>query len=399
MGCTINAVDNKSSMSGHNKRKPVSACNDVSQPAHIRCATAVSSVFDSSGRLWSTWAYAGHVYINYSDDYGASHSSPLVVNRVPEKISARGENRPKIAIAENANIYISWTMPLEKRFTGHIRFSYSTDQGDTFSDPVIINDNLDITGHRFEALGVNKNGDIYIAWLDKRDRLKSSAKNQPYHGAAVYYTWSDNAGVSFKKNKKIIDHSCECCRVIMDFDEQNLPVILWRNIYGKNIRDHALVNFTSKDEHSAPQRVSFDMWKVDACPHHGPDLSINRSGDYHMVWFNNAELRHGLFYSRRNQSDKTMTEAVQFGDYDKMASHPSVIHSMNNVWLAWKQFDGVKESIWYQMSSDNGSHWNAAQQLRDTSRTSDYPFLIKQNENIYVQWQTEAEGFQLMRIN
>ena len=42
----------------------------------------------------------------------------------------------------DGRIFVSWTTPLEKRFTGHVRFSVSNDNGKHFSDPIIVNDNL-----------------------------------------------------------------------------------------------------------------------------------------------------------------------------------------------------------------------------------------------------------------
>lgn len=383
----------------HNKAKPSGVCSDITQAASINCASSPSAVFDDNGRLWTAWAYAGHVYVNYSNDTGKTFSSPRVVNQTPEVISARGENRPKIKIDNSGQLFISWTTPLKKRFTGNVRFSYSTDGGQNFSEPIIINNNRDITGHRFDALGVNKQGDIYIAWLDKRDRLKASKKGNKYHGAAVYFSWSDDGGKTFKSDKKIIDHSCECCRVIIDFDENDLPVILWRNIYGKNTRDHALVRFKDKNTPLKPERVSSDMWQVDACPHHGPDMSINEAGDFHLVWFNNGIERHGLFYGRRDKVSGLISEPVKFGDYLKAASHPSVIYQKNNVWITWKQFDGKKESIWLKKSTDNGSTWEASKQLLSTKHSSDYAFLIKHKNKVYVQWKTDLEGFQLIRVN
>ncbi len=398
-GLAACAAPGKPAMPSHGMTSPGSRCQDISQPAQIHCAAAPSSLFDKQGRLWTAWAYAGHVYVNHSDDFGQTFSPAVAVNRVAEKISARGENRPKIQLNEQGHLFVSWTMPLEKRFTGHVRFSVSTDGGRHFSDPVIVNDNREITGHRFDALGVNSEGLIYMAWIDKRDRLAHSRNKQPYHGAAIYYTWSDDGGKSFKPNQKIIDHSCECCRVVIDFDQRKLPVILWRNIYGKNIRDHALVRFADHGKPLPPERVSHDQWAIDACPHHGPDMSINAQNDFHLAWFNNAEKRHGLFYARRNGADQAYTPTIPFGDYAQNASHPQVIHLNNEVWLAWKQFDGKRESIWIQHSSDNGTRWSGARQLADTAQSSDHPLLIKHNDRIYLQWQTQAEGYRLLAVN
>ena len=383
----------------HNaKNKPLDACADAAQPAQLKCAAAPSAQFDAKGHLWVAWSYGGHVYVSQSEDKGKTFKSSVAVNSVPEAISARGENRPKIAVNEAGRVYVSWTMPLEKRFTGHVRFSYS-DDGKHFSEPVIVNDNLDITGHRFDALGVNKKGDVYLAWLDKRDRYQASKNKEKYHGAAVYYALSEDGGKRFKANKKIIDHSCECCRVIIDFDKNDLPVILWRNIYGKDVRDHTLVRFVSKDQPGEPVRVSYDEWHIDACPHHGPDMSIDDTGNTHLAWFNNAPQRHGLFYAQQNKKDNSFSEAMSFGNYKATASHPNVMAHAEQVLLVWKEFDGKQESVWLQHSTDHGDSWTVAQKIAVTAAAADYPFLIKNKGEIYLQWQTQAEGFRLIEVS
>jgi hypothetical protein len=371
-------------------------CADISQPASLNCAPAPSASFDQNGRLWLTWSHSGHVYVNYSDDKGKSYSSPVIVNRKPEAISARGENRPKI-IPAGRKIFISWTTPLEKRFTGHVRFSVSDDGGEHFSDPIIVNDNLDITGHRFEAMSVNEKGEVFMSWLDKRDRLHARQQGKEYHGAALYYSWSQDGGKTFQKNLKITDHSCECCRVVMDIDHNQLPVIMWRNIYGKNTRDHSLVEFTAKDKPTAVQRVSFDEWQLDACPHHGPDMDIANNRDIHLTWFDNAPERHGLFYARR-KTDGSLTDAINVGDYQAVASHPNVISVGEQVWLVWKQFDGKRASVWLQKSETNGDDWRAAVKVATTDADADYPFLIRDKTRVYLQWHTKNEGFQLIEL-
>ena len=392
--CT--ALSSQASVS-HKKSAAVNKnCADVTQPARLRCATAPSSVFDQNNRLWLAWAYAGHVYVNYSDDVGKTFSTPVAVNRKPEAISARGENRPKIAVGTKNDIYVSWTKPLEKRFTGHIRFSHSTDAGEYFSEPVIVNDDLSVSGHRFEALGINDKGDVYLSWLDKRDRDLARKNGDKYHGAALYYARSDNAGKSFKANKKVIDHSCECCRVVMKMDDQ-LPVILWRNIYGKNTRDHSLVKFIESDKPGKVERVSFDNWQVDSCPHHGPDMSVAENGLYHLTWFDNAPESHGLFYSRRNVNG-TYDKAINFGDYNAAASHPNVLNIGDKVWLVWKQFDGKQESIWLQHSTDAGLSWLKAEKVA-VAKNADYPFLLSNGRQAFIQWQTADSGFKLIPLS
>ena len=248
---------------------------------------AVTAVFDGNGRLWQASIRGRHVYVSHSDDRSATLSTPVKVNAEPEDILGDGENRPKILV-RNGVVYVSYTQGLAKPMSGDIRFSRSLDGGKTFSAPLTVNDNREIISHRFEAMAVNDKGQVFLAWLDKRDLSAAQAQGQAYRGAAVYVAQSDDGGVSFRPNLKAADHSCECCRVEMALDRDGIPVILWRHVFGKNTRDHALLKL---DGQSVMQRASQDGWELDACPHHGPTLSIGEDGIYHLAWFTNAPQR------------------------------------------------------------------------------------------------------------
>jgi hypothetical protein len=377
-------------------------CGGVAELPQLRCAEAPGVTMDESGRLWIVWAYAGHLYVQHSQERGGSFSPAVTVNRLPEAISARGENRPKIAVnmvGKQRHVFVSWTTPLAKRFTGHIRFSRSLDGGEHFAEPLTVNDNLDITGHRFDALGVNAEGDIYLAWLDKRDRLKAEQGGGTYRGAALYMARSEDGGKSFLPNQKVLDHSCECCRVAIGFTPQQLPVVMWRHIYGDNIRDHALVTFRDKATPGQPRRVSFDEWQIDACPHHGPALAVSDSGVYHLTWFNNAPQRHGLFYANSRDGGERLSTPMGFGDYERGAAHPSVLALGQQVYLLWKEFDGTLTTVRLLRSADGGGSWSGAEVVAQSSGESDYPFLLSDGVAPFLSWHTRQEGYRLIPLS
>ena len=377
----------------HSEHTAETVCNFPT----LQCAQAPSAKFDSRGRLWSAWAFGGHIYVNYSDDKGVSYSQPISINPVPENISARGENRPKIAFDKGEGIYISWTTALEKKYTGNVRFSSSSDYGVNFTTPVTVNDNRDLIGHRFDTMQVSDDGHVYLAWVDKRDRERVRASGGKYRGAAIYYSWRNPDELNFQPNIKIIDHSCECCRVTMDLDENQLPVVMWRNIYGDNIRDHAITSFTSNSQFSVPQRATREQWKIDGCPHHGPDIRVE-DGTYHAVWFNNAEEKHGLFYAFSTDKGETFSVPYNFGNYSQRASHPNVLALDNSIYLAWKEFDGEQVNMMINRSGDRGESWGVPTKVATLSGNVDYPQLLQYENTPYLFFKTDHSGFQLIPL-
>ena len=355
---------------------------------------AVTSFFDENGKLWLASIRDHHVYVSYSDDHGVTRSAPVKVNVEPENILGDGENRPKLIVREGI-VYVSYTQGLAKPMTGDIRFSRSTDGGRSFSTPITVNDNHDVISHRFDSMGVNGNGHIYIAWLDKRDLHAAQKSGEKYSGAAIYYAMSDDGGVSFRPNVKIADHVCECCRTAMAIDSDGYPVVTWRHIYETNIRDHALVKLDGK---MAPVRVSRENWEIAACPHHGPSISIASDDVYHVSWFSNAPEQHGLFYTHSTDQGKTFSKPLNFGNAEAQPAHPYVFSSGKRVYLVWKEFDGERTHILGMHSSDGGKSWSAAEKLAATSDVSDSPLLISDSNRVYLSWNTKNEGYRLIEI-
>lgn len=355
---------------------------------------AATGHFDAHGTFWLAAVKDGHVTLARSDDKGRTYGAPVKVNAQPELIAAEGENRPKVAVDAERNVFVSWTRLTEEApFSGHIRFSRSNDGGKSFAAPVTVNDNLEPISHRFEALGVNARGEIWLAWLDKRDASMARQQGKPYSGAAVYYAVSRDGGRSFENNLRAAGHSCECCRVAMAMDGDGVPVILWRHVYAGNVRDHAILRLDGK---SPVLRVSADNWAIDACPHHGPALSIGADNTWHVVWFTNAAQRQGLFYAYSRDAGRTFSAPMGFGDYDAQAGHAHVLSVAGCVFIVWKEFDGVAGSIQLLRSDDGGAHWSSPRAIATTQGASDHPLLVQDGCCVYLSWNTLQDGYRLV---
>ncbi len=355
---------------------------------------AVTATFDEDGRLWTAAIRDRRLYVSHSGDRGARWSAPVRVNPEPENILGDGENRPKIVVRKGV-VYVAYTQGLEKPMTGNIRFSRSTDGGKTFAPPVTVNDNHDIISHRFESLAVDDNGEAHVVWLDKRDLHAAQARHVPYRGAALYYAVSRDGASAFGPNRKLADHTCECCRIALARDTDGVPVALWRHVFDQNTRDHALLRL---DGTFPLVRASHDDWHVDGCPHHGPALSIGPNGVYHLAWFTGAPGRAGLHYRRSHDRGKSFTAPVYFGNPDAQPGRPQVLSLGRRVVLAWKEFDGSAGLVRATVSRDGGAHWSAPVTHARSAGASDHPQLLSDRGRVFLGWQTANEGFRLFEV-
>ncbi|RJF98033.1 sialidase family protein [Noviherbaspirillum saxi] len=368
------------------------------QPA-AKVELGTSAAVDREGKLWivgkEASGQAQYVFVQTSSDGGKTWSAARRVQQHPEPVSAEGENRPKIAFGGGNDIYITYTKPLDKPYTGEIRMVRSVDGGKTYLPPVTVHANRDVITHRFESLIVDKEGRVYVAWIDKRDMHAALARKQRYAGAALYYAVSEDGGASFKGDYKIADHSCECCRIALALNPQGRPVALWRHVFEPNARDHALMELTPDGKLSTLSRASFDDWRVDACPHHGPGLAFSADGTRHQTWFNVSQGEGGVFYASTDATGK-LGKPQRIGS--AQAAHADVAVHGDNVVVVWKQFDGKATAILGKMSSDGGKAW-AETTLAQTTGASDQPRLVASGAGIVLVWRTQNEGVQTVTVD
>ncbi|MBI4967155.1 MAG: exo-alpha-sialidase [Rhodospirillales bacterium] len=362
------------------------------------CAKVATPALDPQGRLWLAWEQAGRVYVAASADGGASFDAARTINPERQTIDNNGDGRPKMAAGADGALYVSYTERLAKPFTGHIRFSRSLDGGATFSPPAIVNDNREEIGHRFDTLDVAPDGTLAVLWIDKRDIAPAVAAGRPYPGAALYLAVSTDRGARFSPNRKIVDNSCECCRLAIAHDRQGRRALLWRHVFGADLRDHALTTFLDAETAGPIRRVSFDEWHTDACPHHGPALAIDPAGVYHMAWFDDGTAGQGLFYTQSHDGGQTIGRPMAFGDRARQASHPALAAAGPALWLVWIEFDGQATALKAMRSADGGQSWSAPTTAAQGGAEADHPQLLVRGGRAYASWLSQPEGYRLVAL-
>lgn len=360
---------------------------------------AASVALDGQGNLWRVSVKNGFVLADKSSAIAPLRFSvQQKLNQQAQKIGTDGDARPKIAIAKNGNIYVTWTQALPTPYSGYIWFSRSIDGGKTFLSPTIVHQDRSEITHRFDALAVSPSGRIYVAWVDKRDLLAAKKAQKAYDGAAIYYAFSDDQGASFSLEHKVADSSCECCRIALFANEQDDAVIMWRHLFEGGVRDHAIAKINPNNPVSNFHRASFGDWKIDACPHHGPAIAKGGDWGYHMAWFDGGD-KAGLFYARMDGEAWVSSPAKRFGDANNQSGHPALLSDGENVWLAWKEMTDTTSLVKVAQSTDGGRSWATSIVVAQTKAKSDYPQLLLKDSHAFLAWNTDSEGLFWVRLD
>jgi len=384
-------MDHSSHMMSATPAKPLTCTG-----SGLDCANAATPFFMEDGRLLLSWTAGGVVSVSQSNDQGKTFSVPVKIAEHGKSLDTGGDARPQIVSDSKGNVFIAYAFFKDSKWNAQINTARSTDRGVTFSNPEALIKNG--SSERFPSVLMRPDGSIFIAWVDKRLVADAKKAGQQRLGGSIAYSFSNDAGNTFSSEKIANESSCECCRIGASLEPQGGVGIIYRAIFPGGIRDHATQIITPASADNI-RRISRDEWKTDACPHHGPSIAISSTGKIHVAWFTQGSARTGVFYASSSNQGEAFSRPQRIGTENVNVSRPYLLAIDQSVWLIWKEFDGIKTSIYLKQSQDDGKNWSNPRVITSTTGYSDHPLLVSQGKEAYLSWLTRDDGYQLLLLN
>ena len=368
------------------------ACTGVG----LDCANAATPFISADGKLLLTWTAGGAVSVAQSQDMGKTFSQPVIVAEHGKSLDTGSDARPQIVSDGKGNALLAYAFFKDANWNAQINVARSSDGAQTFLSPTpLVNDG---SSQRFPSLVMQPDGSIFISWVDKRIVAQAKRSGQSVLGGSIAYSFSNDGGSTFLREKIANESSCECCRIGVSNDPQGGVAIVYRAIFPGGIRDHA-TQIISQAGMGKVQRVAQDEWRTDACPHHGPTIAVSGSGKMHVAWFTQGKSRSGVFYASSNNQGVTYSKPMRIGKEGSNVSRPYLLALGSSIWLVWKEFDGNNTNIYLQQSANDGKSWSMPKLITLTNGYSDHPLLVSKGSEVFLSWLTRADGYELIPLN
>ena len=179
-----------------------------------------------------------------------------------------------------------------------VNLSFSTDDGDTWSEEFIPHQDGTPTEHGFVTLFSDTDG-LGMVWLDGRKMINDYDANDVTASGMTLRAGSFQIDGSVNQSALIDELTCDCCQTDVALSATG-PVATYRDRTTDEIRD-IYVSRRIDGEWRSGTRVSNDDWEIPACPVNGPVIQA-KGDDVVVTWFTagNDQPRVMAAWSRDN---------------------------------------------------------------------------------------------------
>jgi hypothetical protein len=234
--------------------------NRQPQLAATRGLTAL--VFGSGQSIW----------FSASHDEGEHFSRAVQVTQVP--LLALGRHRgPRVSISGSTLVVTAVvgktaaTGPHAHGLSqdGNLLAWRSTDEGRSWSEPVVINGAPGSAREGLHAVAASQGGELAAVWLDLRQG-----------GTKLYGAFSADNGVSWSKNVLLYESTsgtiCQCCDPSVVFTGPHHVAVMFRDVLD-GARDMQLLTWQFNGKISGATKLGTGSWRINACPMDGGGLA------------------------------------------------------------------------------------------------------------------------------
>lgn len=224
---------------------------------------------DASNNIQLVYGSGDSLMYTYSTDKGNSFSAPVLIDTL-QGLVASATRGPQITATRNGIAIIAVNN------AGNI-FSFIKDASDKWIRTAQVND-VDTTDKEgFLGLSSDGENNLFAIWTDLRDD-----KHNKIYGAR-----STDGGKTWNKNilvyKSPDSTVCECCKPSVAMQGSNVYV-MFRNWLNGNRDLYLIQSADGGNSFGQAQKLGKGNWRLNGCPMDGGGLAVAANGAVQTVW-------------------------------------------------------------------------------------------------------------------
>lgn len=336
------------------------------------------------------------LWLARSTDGGATFSAPVRVNAQKGAVWGFPASKPRVLVSPEGTIHFFYPGNSVVAKTGKPivlpMYTRSTDQGRTFSEPVVLgavpaSDNSDIVkgglanAECFGTMTIDDRGGVYAYWIDTRDMSKDVANGK------IFSAVSTDDGRTFSKDFEVFpSDACPCCQITATAANGRIYMGS-RQVSAKGTRDSVVAVSTDRGRTFQPRvRWGGSEWTIEGCPLKPTALAVDGESIYAAA-FDGGATPQGAYLSRSTDGGKSFAPAVLLHPGAAVSDAPVVAVLAGKVVAAWHAKAGGERRIYVSVSRDRGATFSAPAEMPAPAGAGIYPVLALRGGGLQVAWQ------------
>jgi PKD repeat protein len=205
---------------------------------------------DETGTLYTAWTDRRegndnyNVYFSFSTDDGDSWSPNTRVNEDP---AGRWQSIPTLAASSTGTLYLAWEDQRNGVGDSDIYFTRSSDGGNTWSANLRANDDTGTAKQQEPEVGLDAVGNLILIWEDQRDGNWD-----------IYTATSMDGGISWETNVRVNDDkgTTDQTKPAVVMDATGFTLVAWADGRNGNMDIYSAVQYSGAPSERNWQQVS-----------------------------------------------------------------------------------------------------------------------------------------------
>jgi hypothetical protein len=220
---------------------------------------------DAAGTVHVVYGVGDRVRYHRSQDGGKTFSAPSDLPLV-HAMSLGMRRGPRVAATDSAICVTAIGGKQGKGRDGDLLAMQSVDGGQTWSQPIPVNDAPDAAREGLHAMAAGPQGRLCCVWLDLRNRTTEIMAATSSDGGK---TWSKNVLV-YKSPEGSV---CECCHPSVAFDGRGAFYVQWRNSLAGSRDMYMATSSDGGKSFGKANKLGSGTWPLKACPMDGGGIA------------------------------------------------------------------------------------------------------------------------------
>ena len=304
------------------------------------------------------------IYYKHSEDGGVNWSAIMRLS-----INSSASRYPSIAVS-GLNVHVVWYEGRDGNW--EIYYKRSVDGGLNWGAETRLTNDPSYSGN--PSLAVSGQ-DVHLVWEDNRDGGNDE----------IYYKHSTDGGLSWGADTRLTNNSGESATPSIWVSGQFISLVWnedrdgnWEIYYKRSINGG--VNWETDTRLTNNTAVSGY-----------PTLSVSGS-IVNVVWHDNRESNFEIFYKRSTDMGLNWQQDVRLTDNNFISGYPSIAATGSSVHVVWEDDRDGNYEIYYKVSPDGGSNWNADTRLTNSNGISDRNSISVSGSIVHVVWEDNRDG-------